>query len=197
MKSRASTAKVNKRLNFSSDYQRPLTQQLEISNTVRNQKEAGIFVGGPKGTFNGHHVMPPGLHQLPTSTSPARARPPGSPASTASAAGSVRGKAELTVGNKSRPSTRASTAGIEKNAVSTKNRYAIEPSRKYTTTKHSGVWEYSKADGCMMWSDTGSFVYDSRGDTIKVHNPDALNLEGPTLAKVSKAPPRTWSVDHR
>lgn len=34
-----------------------------------------------------------------------------------------------------------------------------------------------------MWSDTGSYVYESRGDTIKVHNPDAYNYSNPTLSK--------------
>ena len=63
------------------------------------------------------------------------------------------------------------------------NRQAIEPTRKYTTNNHSGVWEMSKADGRYMWSDTGSFVFGSRGDVIKIHNPDAYNLEGPTLFK--------------
>ena len=72
-----------------------------------------------------------------------------------------------------------------------KNRYSIEPSRKYHSTQHSGVWEYSKIDGRHMWSDTGSFVFDSRGDVIKKHNPDAFNLENPTLSK----PLRTGLVD--
>ncbi len=72
-----------------------------------------------------------------------------------------------------------------------KNRYSVEPSRKYRTTQHSGVWEYSKPDGRYMWSDTGSFVYESRGDLVTNFNPDSFNLENPTLPK----PFRTDLVD--
>lgn len=28
-----------------------------------------------------------------------------------------------------------------------------------------------------MWSDTGSEIYDSKGDTIKVYNPDSYNFQ--------------------
>ena len=70
-----------------------------------------------------------------------------------------------------------------------KNRNAVESSRKYATTKHSGVWEYNKEEGRYMWSDTGSFVYESRGDVTQVHNPDALNLEGPTLFRPMRPSP--------
>lgn len=72
-----------------------------------------------------------------------------------------------------------------------KNRYAVEPSRKYKTSEHSGKWEFNKFENRYMWSDTGSFVYESKGDTIKIHKPDALNLEGPT----SFNPKRTDLID--
>ena len=72
-----------------------------------------------------------------------------------------------------------------------KNRYGVEPSRKYKTNEHSGKWEFNKVENRYMWSDTGSFVYESKGDIIKIHKPDALNLEGPT----SFNPKRTDLVD--
>lgn len=56
-----------------------------------------------------------------------------------------------------------------------KNRLAIEPSRKYKVTEHSGRWEYNAAEGRHMWSDTGSFIYESRGDVVYTKNPDAYN----------------------
>lgn len=34
-----------------------------------------------------------------------------------------------------------------------------------------------------MWSDTGSYEYESKGDEIKCHNPDAWNMTGPTIMK--------------
>jgi hypothetical protein len=62
------------------------------------------------------------------------------------------------------------------------NKYAIEPSRKYKTTKHSGVWEFNAAEGRHMWSDTGSFDYGSRGDIEEMRNPDGYNFSNPTMA---------------
>jgi len=62
------------------------------------------------------------------------------------------------------------------------NKFALEPSRKYTHSVHSGVWEYNQKEGKEMWSDTGSFTFESRGDVEKVHNPDGYNYVGPTLA---------------
>ena len=159
-RARVSTAKVNRRLNQSQDYLGPMAQQTDITLTVRQQKTSGQFVGGPNGTFNGHHVMSP--------VSAVRS-------STAHDASQVDGRS-------SRPSTHAAT-----DADDTKNRFTNEPSRKYTTTKHSGVWELSKADGRMMWSDTGSFIHDSRGDVFTTHNPNAFNLDGPTLPRTSKS----------
>lgn len=64
-----------------------------------------------------------------------------------------------------------------------RNRYAIEPSLKYTTSKHSGVWELNKLEGRYMWSDTASFEYNSKGDLSKTHNPDAYIFAKPTLSK--------------
>ena len=61
------------------------------------------------------------------------------------------------------------------------NRYAIEPSRKFKTTKHSGVWEFNAAEGRHMWSDTGSFDYDSRGDIEELRNPDGYIFSNPTM----------------
>lgn len=61
------------------------------------------------------------------------------------------------------------------------NHFAIEPSRKYKTTKHSGVWEFNAAEGRCMWSDTGSFEYDSRGDVEETHNPDGYNFSNPAM----------------
>lgn len=63
------------------------------------------------------------------------------------------------------------------------NQAAIEPSLKFTTTKHTGVWEYNKQEGRHMWSDTGSFDYNSRGDAVFVHNPDGYNYAKPNLTK--------------
>ena len=61
------------------------------------------------------------------------------------------------------------------------NRASIEPSLKFTTTQHTGVWEYNAIEGRHMWSDTGSFEYASRGDAVRVHNPDAYNYAKPNL----------------
>lgn len=66
------------------------------------------------------------------------------------------------------------------------NRYAVEPDMSFVTTKHSGVWE-KQADGRYMWSDTGSYVYDSPGDIVIKHNPDHYNYAKPNLSQ-SRAP---------
>jgi len=178
-RSRASTARINRAVGSSEEYLGPISQQRNISDTVRAQKTSGIFVSGPYGSFNWHHVREPldARADLPSSGSV-----PGSPGSPKSRPD--RGDASASRARaKQQQSPRAATANLSE----TKNRYAIEPSRKHTTTKHSGVWELSKADGRMMWSDTGSFIYDSCGDVLITHNPDAFNLEGPTLLKPSKA----------
>jgi hypothetical protein len=196
-RARVSTARINRAISTSEDYLGPMSQQHDISRTVRSQKSTGSFVGGPNGTFNGHHVLAPTV-LLPRANSPSTGNDnvpvsaPGSP-SVSSPRG---GRGDTAAGKtRSKQPSRAATADPSE----TKNRYAIEPSRKHTTTKHSGVWELSKADGRMMWSDTGSFIYESRGDVLQTTNPDALNLEGPTLSKPSKAAslkPRDH-VDHR
>ena len=62
-----------------------------------------------------------------------------------------------------------------------RNRYAIEPSRKFHYTKHSGKWEFNEREKRHMWSDTGSFEFESVGDQKFSHNPDSRNLEGPCL----------------
>jgi hypothetical protein len=62
------------------------------------------------------------------------------------------------------------------------NRYAVEPDLTFTTTKHSGVWE-KQADGRFMWSDTGSYVFDSPGDIVIKHNPDHYNYAKPNLSQ--------------
>jgi hypothetical protein len=54
------------------------------------------------------------------------------------------------------------------------NRFAIEADRRYVKTKHTGVWE-KNMDGEYHWSDTGSTVKDSAGDTATVVNPDSWN----------------------
>merc|ERR1719446_1360461 len=36
--------------------------------------------------------------------------------------------------------------------------------RKY---KHTGRWEMNKSEGRMMWSDTGSYDFESKGDEVK------------------------------
>lgn len=65
------------------------------------------------------------------------------------------------------------------------NRLAIEPSRKYKVTEHSGKWEYNAIEGRYMWSDTGSFVYESRGDITYIKNPDAYNYVTPNAVQPS------------
>eukprot|EP01036_Dinobryon_divergens_P034689 gene34689-44861_t len=54
----------------------------------------------------------------------------------------------------------------------------LSPPHTRTSTAHSGVWEVGK-DGRSMWSDTGSYVYESKGDITKVVNLDGYNLAGP------------------
>ena len=186
-RARASTGRINRAISNSEDYLGPIAQQRDISRTVRAQKSAGSFVGGPNGTFNGHFVSEPVVLPKRASSPTVTMSAPSSPSSL---------KSENAAGkSRSRQASRAATA----DPTESKNRYAIEPSRKYTSTKHSGVWELSKADGRMMWSDTGSFIYDSRGDVLKTINPDAFNLEGPTLPRPSNASslkPKDH-VDHR
>ena len=192
--SRASTAKMNKRMQNSSDYQKPMRQQEHISQAVRMQKKTNSFLSGSQCTFNGHYVKPPPPKRV---LSPVQRAPESPNSFSSSATKASANQQNAAASTSSRPSTRATT--VKPSCASVKNRYSIEPSRKYSTTMHSGVWEYSQADACMMWSDTGSFVYESRGDVVNTFNPDALNLEGPTLSKPSKAHllKATNHVDHR
>ena len=37
--------------------------------------------------------------------------------------------------------------------------------------EHTGTWEMNATENRMMWSDTGSYEFDSRGDNVKVHVP--------------------------
>lgn len=69
------------------------------------------------------------------------------------------------------------------------NRFAIEPSRNYIISEHSGKWEFSRSEGRHMWSDTASFEFESPGDITTVINPDKYNFEGPNMAP----PPRAAS----
>jgi hypothetical protein len=77
------------------------------------------------------------------------------------------------------------------------NRHKVEPSRKYKTNKHSGTWELSKFDNRMMWSDTGSYQYESKGDIVMQHNPDAYMMEGLTASRPIPFPLRTFEVATR
>ncbi len=65
-----------------------------------------------------------------------------------------------------------------------KNRFALEPSRKYKVDSHTGVYEYNAIEKKFMWSDTGSYDFDSKGDREITINPDAMNFAGPTMAPV-------------
>ena len=57
--------------------------------------------------------------------------------------------------------------------------YKTTVSRKYKTYQHSGVYEFNKLEQKWMWSDTGGEEKDSKGDIVKVVNPDAWNFASP------------------
>ena len=57
--------------------------------------------------------------------------------------------------------------------------YKTTVSRKYKTYAHSGVYEFNKLEQKWMWSDTGGEDKDSKGDIVKVINPDAWNFASP------------------
>jgi hypothetical protein len=82
--------------------------------------------------------------------------------------------------DKDRPVFQTAEAPVNRRALV--NRYAIEPSRKFKTTKHSGVWSFNAAEGRYMWSDTGSFEYNSRGDIETICNPDGYNFSNPSMS---------------
>lgn len=72
----------------------------------------------------------------------------------------------------------------EVNRKELKNRFALEPSRKYKVDQHTGVYEYNAIEKRFMWSDTGSYKFESRGDKEITINPDAMNFAGPTMAPI-------------
>jgi hypothetical protein len=74
-----------------------------------------------------------------------------------------------------------------------KNRQAVERDMRYTTDQHSGKWEYNKVEKKYMWSDTGSFDMNSKGDILTVINPHAFNFEGPTDFRDS---PKNFKVNY-
>eukprot|EP00981_Chlorochromonas_danica_P012754 scaffold5387_cov251-Ochromonas_danica.AAC.4 len=62
---------------------------------------------------------------------------------------------------------------------SLRNRHMVGKLNLITTTSHSGVWGPGPDNGRMMWSDTGSYEQDARGDVIKVTNLDQQNYASP------------------
>jgi hypothetical protein len=56
------------------------------------------------------------------------------------------------------------------------NHEAIEKDFRYKTDSHSGAWQFNESENRFMWSDTGSFKYNSKGDRIHSHNPNGMNL---------------------
>ena len=62
------------------------------------------------------------------------------------------------------------------------NRMTTRPTEKVRSFQHSGVFEFNGQEGQWMWSDTASFVRESPGDLIKVHNPNAYNFASPTMS---------------
>lgn len=57
---------------------------------------------------------------------------------------------------------------------------AIRRSERQTKSHaHTGVWEMNKTEGRMMWSDTGSYEFDSMGDNVKVHTSGAWTFAAP------------------
>lgn len=70
-----------------------------------------------------------------------------------------------------------------------RNRYLVgkpgsgSGSGKYSTHEHSGVYEYNAAERRDMWSDTGSYEPESKGDVITYHNTYSYNFEGPNMSR--------------
>ena len=87
---------------------------------------------------------------------------------------------DMEIKRKQREEARAQAEGrLQRPATalpSTRNRFAVEPDRRFKRTTHSGVWGYNAVAGCCVWSDTMSEQKDSRGDVVKTINPDAWNL---------------------
>jgi hypothetical protein len=82
------------------------------------------------------------------------------------------------------------------------NRIPKEPEIRFKTFHHSGVWvrarrlgvrrvskggadvlvfwqEHNKVEDMWMWSDTGSYVQESEGDVVKLHNPNRYDYSSP------------------
>lgn len=66
-----------------------------------------------------------------------------------------------------------------KEEASGKNRFFNEKFNIVKTLEHSGVWEHNQLEGKSMWSDTGSYDFESPGDIVKSVNLDRMNLAGP------------------
>jgi hypothetical protein len=57
---------------------------------------------------------------------------------------------------------------------------AIRRSERQTRRyEHTGNWEMNKAEGRMMWSDTGSYEFESKGDNVKVMTAGAWTFAAP------------------
>mmetsp|Transcript_10988 Transcript_10988/g.17913 ORF Transcript_10988/g.17913 Transcript_10988/m.17913 type:complete len:339 (-) Transcript_10988:157-1173(-) len=84
-----------------------------------------------------------------------------------------------------KPVYRPTSAPIDRNVM--KNRIPNEVPNKFVTHEHSGVYETNRIDGKSMWSDTGNYAYESKGDIVKVKNLDAFNFEGPSMSQLSKS----------
>lgn len=57
---------------------------------------------------------------------------------------------------------------------------AIRRSERQTKRhEHTGTWEMNKTEGRMMWSDTGSFDHDSKGDNVKIQTSMAWSFAAP------------------
>ncbi len=56
------------------------------------------------------------------------------------------------------------------------NHEAVERNVSYKTDRHTGVWQYNASENKHMWSDTGSFDFNSRGDQSFTHNPFSHNM---------------------
>lgn len=58
---------------------------------------------------------------------------------------------------------------------------AIRRSERQTKHyQHTGAWEMNKTENRMMWSDTGSYDFDSKGDNVKVHTSGAWTFAAPS-----------------
>lgn len=61
---------------------------------------------------------------------------------------------------------------------------AIRRSERQTRRyEHTGKWEMNATEGRMMWSDTGSYDFDSKGDNVKVKTHGAWTFAAPPSGK--------------